>query len=320
MQRSKHLSRTRQIILAVAFVCVSQVNVSAQTPAEYLAMTKSQQDAVINRFVTKVTTNPTWTKDSNGQPIPKDSYEQGRAMVNLSRVLFLPDASNPSKVPEGYDQVRNAILAKKNDPGPILSILAEYIEEYYKSLTKDDISSYSDTDQVRYFRKAYAERWAKIHAEWEKSSAENAKAHAEFEASYKKFQETANALRTATDDVLVTLQVKKLALEAGAGPASIAKIEALMKDFSFEPVFTGYLKSFLSPTDASGRPKPADKIGADKRRANLIAEVAKQIDSEEVARRIYRAMKASSPVDVQGVAAGYIRDELMRREAAAPSR
>lgn len=147
-----------------------------------------------------------------------------------------------------------------------------------------------------------------------------------YQSAYKEFMSQMDGWNDAINEAQVELTVEKLSLDDrrrqldtpnGSMEISVERIQALMKNFSTAPVIKEYIASFLSPTDSAGRAKASDGIDADKRRAATVIDIGKRYDTDEVARRIYAAMKAGSTVDLPGIFRGYVRDELMRREAAA---
>ncbi len=146
-----------------------------------------------------------------------------------------------------------------------------------------------------------------------------------YQSTYKDFMSAMEGWNDAINEAQVELTVEKLSLDDrrrqlhtpnGSTEIPVARIEALMKNFSTAPVIKEYIAAFLSPTDSAGRAKGPDGIDADKRRASIVVDIGKKYDTDEMARRIYAAMKAGATVDLPGIFRGYVRDELMRREAA----
>lgn len=139
-----------------------------------------------------------------------------------------------------------------------------------------------------------------------------------YEQHYQEFKAQMAALDDAINAAQVELNLEKLSLDdrrKQVAAPSTERIESMMRDFHTAPVIDEFIGSILSPTDSTGRPKDAGNVDVDTHRAAVVLEIGKHYDTDEVALRIYAAMKTANAVDLAGIFRGYVRDELARRGA-----
>ena len=141
-----------------------------------------------------------------------------------------------------------------------------------------------------------------------------------YERSYRDFKARMTAWHAAENEAQVELNIEMLSLDdrrRQVDAPSSERIQALMKGFNTTPVIDEFIAAFLSPTDANGRPKGTESLDADTRRAAMVLEIGQKYDTNEVARRIYAAMKTGGATDPVGIFRGYVREELVKRGALA---
>jgi hypothetical protein len=145
-----------------------------------------------------------------------------------------------------------------------------------------------------------------------------------YQSAFAEFMSEMDAWQSAANEAQVRLTMEQLSIDDrrrqldtpnGSPEVPAARINSLMEGFSIRMVVRQYIATLLSPTDSTGRPKPIDNLEIDKRRAAIVLDIGKNYDTNEVARRIYSAMKAGSKVDLQEIVRRYIQDELRKRES-----
>lgn len=151
---------------------------------------------------------------------------------------------------------------------------------------------------------------------------ESESAFQRYQRHYRDFKARMGELQNATNEAQVELNVEKLALDdrrrqldttAKSREISTESIEAMMKTFDPPAVVNDYIASVLSPTDAAGRKKGLGDVDADQRRAALALEIGKNYDTDELARRIFAAIKAGADVNPQQIFKSYLGEELTKR-------